>query len=110
MRVATFNVENLFSRVHAMNSDDPTKTTVFLGLARQRKPPRQLLHLLADVGDGTFVFAGSERFRDQIGDLDTVSGSGRDDRGSLCLTVRDIASGTAGKKLIELSLRQAEQL
>jgi endonuclease/exonuclease/phosphatase family metal-dependent hydrolase len=30
MRVATFNVENLFSRVSAMNSDDPDKTTVVL--------------------------------------------------------------------------------
>jgi len=64
MHVGTFNVENLFSRVHAMNSDDPAKTTVFLGLARQRKPPRQLLHLLADVGDTTVVFPGGERFRD----------------------------------------------
>ena len=30
MRIATYNVENLFSRVHAMNSDDPAKTTVVL--------------------------------------------------------------------------------
>ena len=30
MRIATFNVENLFSRVHAMNNDDPAKTTVVL--------------------------------------------------------------------------------
>ncbi len=30
MRIATYNVENLFSRVHAMNSDDPEKTTVVL--------------------------------------------------------------------------------
>ena len=30
MRVATLNVENLFSRVHTMNSDDPAKTTVVL--------------------------------------------------------------------------------
>jgi hypothetical protein len=30
MRIATYNVENLFSRVSAMNSDDPDKTTVVL--------------------------------------------------------------------------------
>ena len=30
MRVFTFSVENLFSRVHAMNSADPAKTTVVL--------------------------------------------------------------------------------
>jgi endonuclease/exonuclease/phosphatase family metal-dependent hydrolase len=30
MRIATYNVENLFSRVKAMNSDDPAKTTVVL--------------------------------------------------------------------------------
>jgi endonuclease/exonuclease/phosphatase family metal-dependent hydrolase len=30
MRIATYNVENLFSRVSAMNSDDPAKTTVVL--------------------------------------------------------------------------------
>jgi hypothetical protein len=34
MRVATFNVENLFGRVYAMNSHDPAKTTVALGLTR----------------------------------------------------------------------------
>jgi hypothetical protein len=35
MRVATYNVENLFSRVHAMNSDDPTQTTVVLAAAAE---------------------------------------------------------------------------
>ncbi|MDQ3117664.1 MAG: endonuclease/exonuclease/phosphatase family protein [Verrucomicrobiota bacterium] len=30
MRIATYNVENLFSRVHAMNSDDPDQTSVVL--------------------------------------------------------------------------------
>lgn len=30
MRIATYNVENLFSRVKAMNGDDPAKTTVVL--------------------------------------------------------------------------------
>ncbi len=30
MRVATYNVENLFSRVHAMNGDDPDQTSVVL--------------------------------------------------------------------------------
>ena len=30
MRIATYNVENLFSRVHAMNGDDPDKTSVVL--------------------------------------------------------------------------------
>jgi hypothetical protein len=30
MRIARYNVETLFSRVSAMNSDDPDKTTVVL--------------------------------------------------------------------------------
>src|SRR5438309_604776 len=30
MRIATYNVENLFSRATAMNSDDPAKTTAVL--------------------------------------------------------------------------------
>ena len=30
MRVATSNVENLFSRMHAMNGDDPAKTSAVL--------------------------------------------------------------------------------
>ncbi len=35
MRIATYNVENLFSRVHAMNSDDPEKTTAVLADAAE---------------------------------------------------------------------------
>jgi hypothetical protein len=36
MRIATYNVENLFSRVRAMNSDDPDKTTVVLADVAER--------------------------------------------------------------------------
>lgn len=35
MRIATYNVENLFSRVKAMNSDDPAKTTDVLADAAE---------------------------------------------------------------------------
>jgi hypothetical protein len=35
MRVATYNVENLFSHVTAMNSDDPAKTTAVLADAAE---------------------------------------------------------------------------
>ena len=35
MRIATYNVENLFSRVKAMNGDDPAKTSVVLADAAE---------------------------------------------------------------------------
>ncbi len=41
MHVATYNVERLFSRVHAMNSDDPEQTSAVLASVAE------LQHLIA---------------------------------------------------------------
>ena len=49
MRIATYNVENLFSRVSAMNSDDPAKTTVVLeDVAKLQRLIEQPLYSEAD--------------------------------------------------------------
>ncbi|MBA3351380.1 MAG: hypothetical protein H0U23_02955, partial [Blastocatellia bacterium] len=49
MRIATYNVENLFSRVHAMNSDDPEKTTVVLAAVAELQ--RLIAHDVYTEGD-----------------------------------------------------------
>jgi len=49
MRIATYNVENLFSRVSAMNSADPAKTTVVLeDVAKLQRLIEQPLYSEAD--------------------------------------------------------------
>jgi hypothetical protein len=49
MRIATYNVENLFSRVRAMNSDDPDKTTAVLAdVAELQRLIAQTLYSEAD--------------------------------------------------------------
>ena len=49
MRIATYNVENLFSRVRAMNGDDPAKTSVVLAeVAELQRLIEQPLYSEAD--------------------------------------------------------------
>ena len=49
MRIATYNVENLFSRVKAMNGDDPAKTSVVLAdVAELQRLIEQPLYTDAD--------------------------------------------------------------